>query len=416
MHRDSNALQRSTSAKSATNMVNFPVYATKRRLRCIIRTVAEMPKCTNYMQAQCMHKTVLIIVNPQSPALMSPFFLQLQVQSNQAEGKQIPNPIHLKMNLIYCLKLHCTRNMYLQAWLDPCADVNIMPASAYQLVFKDLEMRKIKPCTVKNITYTADTVKIIGSCPFCIVHPDAKKLVPVTFYVANNDGGMLLSCKTTLALHLIQPWSRLDYLPPGASLITSTMDNPKKRKLTSLKVHQSKQEMSAQGNEKESQVATSASIKTVQKSNPNIMITTKEQILSNYPGIFEGICKFTGLLYHIQVDPNVSLKQTPCCPVPIHLKESFKKEIDRMLQIGITKPVKEATPWINSFVLVEGKDKSSNPKLCICLDSMNVNKAIICKLYHFKTPENIALLIVNSCVMTVCNCKKGYWHQDLDEA
>ena len=178
-----------------------------------------------------------------------PFFLQLQVQSNQAEGKQIPNPIHLKMNLVYCLKLHCTRNMYLQAWLDPCADVNIMPASAYQLVFKDLEMRKIKPCTMKNITYTADTVKIIGSCPFCIVHPDAKKLVPVTFLCSQ-------------------------YLPPGASLITSTMDNPKQRNLTSLKVHQSKQEMSAQRYEPESQVATSASIKTVQKSNPNIMITT----------------------------------------------------------------------------------------------------------------------------------------------
>ena len=55
------------------------------------------------------------------------------------------------------------------------------------------------------ITYTADTVKIIGSCTFGIVHLDTKKLVPVTFYVANNDGSVLLSCKTTLALHLIQP-------------------------------------------------------------------------------------------------------------------------------------------------------------------------------------------------------------------
>ena len=42
--------------------------------------------------------------------------------------------------------------------------------------------------------YTADTVKIIGSCTFDIVHPDTKKLVPVTFYVANNDVSILLSC------------------------------------------------------------------------------------------------------------------------------------------------------------------------------------------------------------------------------
>ena len=37
------------------------------------------------------------------------FCLQLQVQSNHAEGKQIPNPVHLIMNLAYHLKLHHTR-------------------------------------------------------------------------------------------------------------------------------------------------------------------------------------------------------------------------------------------------------------------------------------------------------------------
>ena len=87
-----------------------------------------------------------------------------------------------------------------------------------------------------------------------------------------------------------------------------------------------------------------------------------------------------------------------------------------MLQTGIIKPVKEATPCINSVVLIKGKDKSGNLKLCICLDLMNLNKAIICEPYHFKTPKDIAHLIANSCIMTVCDCKKGYWNQELDEA
>ena len=128
------------------------------------------------------------------------FCLQLQAQSNQAEGMQIPQPVHLIMNLVYCLKPHHTRNMYLQAWLDTCANVNIMSASVYQLLFKDLEMKKIKPCKIQISTYTADMVKIIGSCIFNIVLPDTKKLVPVTFYIANNDGSVILSYKTTLAL------------------------------------------------------------------------------------------------------------------------------------------------------------------------------------------------------------------------
>ena len=80
-----------------------------------------------------------------------------------------------------------------------------MLASVYCLVFKDLEMKKIKPCKMQISTYTTGTVKIIGSCTFGIVHHDTKKLVPVTFYVANNDGSVLFSCKTTLALCLIQP-------------------------------------------------------------------------------------------------------------------------------------------------------------------------------------------------------------------
>ena len=41
------------------------------------------------------------------------FCLQLQIQSKHAEGKQILNPVHLIMNLVYHLKPHHTRNMYL---------------------------------------------------------------------------------------------------------------------------------------------------------------------------------------------------------------------------------------------------------------------------------------------------------------
>ena len=77
-----------------------------------------------------------------------------------------------------------------------------------------------------------------------------------------------------------------------------------------------------------------------------------------------------------------------------------------MLQVGVLKPVLEVTPWINSFVLVEGKDKSGNLKLRICLDPTNLNKALVREPYHFKTPEHIAHLLADACIMTVCDCKK----------
>ena len=87
-----------------------------------------------------------------------------------------------------------------------------------------------------------------------------------------------------------------------------------------------------------------------------------------------------------------------------------------MLTAGVIKPVHEVTPWINSFVLVESTDKSTGkPKLHICLDPANLNKAIIHEPYCFQTPEGIAHKLAGATVITVLNCSKGYWHQPLDD-
>ena len=45
----------------------------------------------------------------------------------------------------------------------------------------------------------------------------------------------------------------------------------------------------------------------------------------------------------------------------------------------------------------------------------NLNKAIVREPYHFKTLEDIAHLLADATILTVLDCKKGYWHQQLDE-
>ena len=340
--------------------------------------------------------------------------LQLKIHCTQASIKKVPTPAHLIANLAYQLKAHHNRNWNLRPRLDTYADVNIMLASEYRLMFKDPEMKKLVLRKLEIGTYTTDTVKIVGSCRFYLVHPDSKKLVEVTFFVAINDGNVLLSCKTTLVLGLIQPISRPEYLPPTTSLITRSVDHPKKTKPINASVHASKLKVSTQSQTQE--VDTQGPVTTiVKKQDVNKLITSKEQIMTHYSNMFQGIGKFPGPPYSIQLDPSIPPKQTPYQPVPVHLKESFKQEIDKMLKAGILKSVNEATPWINSFVLVEGKDKLGGWKPCICLDLTNCNKAIIREDYHFKTPKIIANWIAESCVMPVCDHNKGYWHQELDE-
>ena len=152
------------------------------------------------------------------------------------------------------------------------------------------------------------------------------------------------------------------------------------------------------------------------KNTAHKLITNKDHILQEYPDVFEGIGNFPGPSYHILIEPIVTPKQTQCHPIPVHLKEAFKQGINKMLQAGVPTPVNEATPWINSFMLVESKDKLGNLNLHICLDLTNLNKAITREPYHFRMPEDIAHLLADACIMTVCDCKKGYWHQKLDEA
>ena len=173
------------------------------------------------------------------------FYLQLKIQDMQAHNKMTQRPACLITNLAYRLKQHENRNLYLRASLDTCADINIMPPSVYKLVFRDPNLEKLVPNRLQIGTYTNDTVKIVGTCKLYLGHTDTKKLLETTFYVATNDGSMLLSCKPTLALDLIQPRSRLDYLAPRASLIRSTQDHLKKTKQVPLSIHRS-QQMAAQ--------------------------------------------------------------------------------------------------------------------------------------------------------------------------
>ena len=110
------------------------------------------------------------------------FCLQVKIKCKQDEEEKVPRPIHLITNLAYRLKPHHTRNLYLRVRLDTCTDVNLIPASMYQHVFNEAKMQKLAPGKLQVGTYTTDTLKIVGSCTFYLVHPDTKKLIEVTFY------------------------------------------------------------------------------------------------------------------------------------------------------------------------------------------------------------------------------------------
>ena len=108
-------------------------------------------------------------------------------------------------NLVYHLQMHNRQNQYLCTRLDTCADVNLMLVAVYQLMFKDPSLKKLTPSTMEIETCRKDAVKIIGACQFYLLHPESKELINVIFFVAKENGSVLLSCRMTMSLGLIKP-------------------------------------------------------------------------------------------------------------------------------------------------------------------------------------------------------------------
>ena len=62
------------------------------------------------------------------------------------------------------------------------------------------------------------------------MHPDTRCFEETRFYVPGNEGSILISCATSLALSLIKPHEKCDHLPPkgNKNIIYSSADKMKK--------------------------------------------------------------------------------------------------------------------------------------------------------------------------------------------
>ena len=95
----------------------------------------------------------------------------------------------------------------------------------------------------------------------------------------------------------------------------------------------------------------------------NRLPSTKQDILSQYSGCFEGIGHFPGDLYKFHLKPEYQPAQHASRKVPIHLESAFKEEIESLVKLGILEEVKEHTDWVNSYMIIEkdtGNHQSPN--------------------------------------------------------
>lgn len=113
----------------------------------------------------------------------------------------------------------------------------------------------------------------------------------------------------------------------------------------------------------------------------------------------------------IEVDPNVQPIITPTRRIPTALKERFKKEIDRLQNLGVIAQVDRPTPWVSSVVVATKKSGA----LRICIDPRPLNAALKRERYQRPILDDILPELGQAKIFSTVDLRSGYWHCVLDE-
>ena len=142
----------------------------------------------------------------------------------------------------------------------------------------------------------------------------------------------------------------------------------------------------------------------------SVSINSTRDLQALFPNSFDCIGDMKGK-YDIKTDPTVPPVQHRRWKVPIEYKEEIEKELAEMVWQGIITKQTEPTPWVSSLTY----PKKANGKLRICLDPLDLNKAIICENHKAPTLEEIAHVLTGATRISKVDGNKAFFGMHLLE-
>ena len=109
-----------------------------------------------------------------------------------------------------------------------------------------------------------------------------------------------------------------------------------------------------------------------------------QDILNEFPEIFQGLGNIKGAPIHIEIQEDVTPYHlsTPR-HVALPLLDPLKKELSRMEEMGVIRKVEEPTDWCHPIVLV----KKENGSIRLCLDLTRLNTAVKREFYQLESVD-----------------------------
>ena len=287
---------------------------------------------------------------------------------------------------------HSPQSVLLKA--DTGANVNLMNRKTFDQLFGEAKgVLQLTPIKMENYGNTA--VKVLGMFHAFLRWKD--KVYKQLFYVTDCDRSPnLLSRDACYTLGVLKPCHTVENS-------TNSTDST----VSSMKHSHASNKGDVVAKSFLHQKMNGSKVKLFNNSNKCSILErklqggplTKQDILDIYSDVFTGIGKFPGMPYKFQLKQNAKPAIHATRKVPIHLQDTFHKEIRNLEQLGILEETKDVTEWVNSFVIMEKKvptdsskiptnsnnsspGHSMNKKLRICLDPRDLNEALEREPYY----------------------------------
>ena len=259
-----------------------------------------------------------------------------------------PQKYRAQYNVQCSCMVHSPQSVLLKA--DTGTDVNLMNRKTFDQLFGQAK-GVLQLTSIRMENYGNTVVKVLGMFHAFVRWED--KVYKQLFYITDCDRSPnLLSRDACYTPGVLKPC----YTVENATNSTDSTVSPVKHSHASNKgdvaaasfLHQ---KMS--GSEKK--LSNNSNKHSILERQLQGSPLTKQDILDVYSDVFTRIGKFPGLPYKFQLKPNAKPTRHAPMKVPIHLQDTFHKEIRNLEQLGILEETKDVTEWVNSFVIMEKK-------------------------------------------------------------
>ena len=133
-----------------------------------------------------------------------------------------------------------------------------------------------------------------------------------------------------------------------------------------------------------------------------------DNLVNTYADVFKGLGTIM-VNAKIHIDKTITPIVDPPRRIPHAIASNVKKELDKMIRLGVITEQVEPTPWVSSITIVKKPNK-----IRICLDPTKLNRAIKRGQHPTKTIEEVIAKTSGAKYFSVIDANKGYWQIKLD--